>query len=266
MIRTAQKVADLWGSPARRWTLRAPLAPGATAATESGRLAQEIVPIDAPTGRRGETVRVERDESIRADTSLDTRSRCRSVRPQDMAAGNSTPLNDGASAVVLAGAEQVEKLGLKLMIRLLGAATVAADPTIMGIAPAYAMPLAIERSSLGPEDIDVYQVHEAFSAQARAVRTEFASKTGFQIPEERGTPNDGAVTIGHPFGTTGARYLITLSYQFHLTGARYGRGSPRRQRAGRRAGGGTGSELGRGRAIAQPTVADYATKLCRTAV
>jgi len=111
---------------------------------------------------------------------------------------------------------------LQPLAKVLGAATVAVDPTIMGIAPAYAMPRAIERSGLRPQDIDVYEVHEAFSAQALAVRKEFATQTGFDIPDERVTPNGGAVAVGHPFGATGTRYLITLAHQLRNTGARYG--------------------------------------------
>ena len=139
-----------------------------------------------------------------------------------MTAGNSSPLSDGASAVVLAGGEKLETLGVPPLARVLGAATVAVDPTIMGIAPAYAMPLAVERSGLRCEDVDIYEIHEAFSAQALAVRKEFATRTGFDIPDERVTPNGGAVAIGHPFGATGTRYLLTLAHQLRVTGARYG--------------------------------------------
>jgi len=224
MISTAQKVADQWGISREQmdaYALRSHQR--AAAATASGRFAAEIVAVDAPTGRRNETVRVEHDESIRGDTSLESLAK---LPPQsglkDMTAGNSSPLNDGASAVVLASGEQVEKLGVQPLARVLGAATVAVDPTIMGIAPAYAMPRAIERSGLRVEDIDVYEIHEAFSAQALAVRKEFATQTGFDIPDERVTPNGGAVAIGHPFGATGTRYLLTLAHQLRASGARYG--------------------------------------------
>ena len=224
MISTAQNVADRWGISREAmdaYALRSHQR--AAAATASGRFAEEIVPVDAPTGRRGETVRVEHDESIRGDTTLE---KLAALPPQqglkDMTAGNSSPLNDGASAVVLAGADRVEALGVPPLARVLGAATVAVDPTIMGIAPAYAMPKAIERSGLSVQDIDVYEIHEAFSAQALAVRKEFATQTGFEIPDERVTPNGGAVAIGHPFGATGTRYLLTLAHQLRNTGARYG--------------------------------------------
>jgi len=224
MIRTAQKVADQWGITREEmdaYALRSHQR--AAAATESGRFAEEIVPVDAPTGRRGETVRVERDESIRGDTSLEKLAAL-PAQPsvKDMTAGNSSPLNDGASAVVLASRERVEALGVQPLARVLGAATVAVDPTIMGIAPAYAMPQAVERSGLRVQDIDIYEIHEAYAAQALAVRKEFAAQTGFEIPDERVTPNGGAVAIGHPFGATGTRYLLTLAHQLRATGARYG--------------------------------------------
>jgi acetyl-CoA acetyltransferase family protein len=224
MIRTAQNVADRWNISREEmdaYALRSHQR--AAAATESGRFAEEIVAVDAPTGRRGETVQVLRDESIRGDTSLEQLAK---LPPQpgtkDMTAGNSSPLSDGASAVVLAGATQVESLGVQPLARVLGAATVAVDPLIMGIAPAYAMPIAVERSGLRVEDVDVYEIHEAFAAQALAVRKEFATRTGFDLPDERVTPNGGAVAIGHPFGATGTRYLLSLAHQLRATGARYG--------------------------------------------
>ena len=224
MIRTAQKVADLWGITREAmdaYALRSHQR--AAAATATGRFAAEIVPVDAPTGRRHETVHVDRDESIRGDTTLEQLA---ALPPQpglkDMTAGNSSPLNDGASAVVLASAERVEALGVQPLARVLGAATVAVDPTIMGIAPAYAMPRAVERSGLRVEDIDIWEIHEAFAAQALAVRKEFANQTGFEIPDEKATPNGGAVAIGHPFGATGTRYLLSLAHELRASGGRYG--------------------------------------------
>ena len=93
----------------------------------------------------------------------------------------------------------------------------------MGMAPAWALPLAIKRAGLMPEQIDVWEVHEAFSAQALGVLRELRNQLGgFKIPDEKLTPNGGAVSIGHPFGATGTRYVLTLATELRERNARYG--------------------------------------------
>ena len=128
-----------------------------------------------------------------------------------MTAGNASPLSDGASAVVLASEAKAAELGIAPMARILASATVAVDPTIMGIAPAYAIPKAIARAGLTPEQIDVYEIHEAFAAQVLAVLREFPKQTGYTIPDDRLNPNGGAVALGHPFGDSGTRLLLSLA-------------------------------------------------------
>ena len=93
----------------------------------------------------------------------------------------------------------------------------------MGFAPAWAIPLAIKRAGLTPEQIDVWEVHEAFSAQALGVLRELHNQLGeFVVPDDKLTPNGGAVAIGHPFGATGTRYVLTLATELRERGARYG--------------------------------------------
>ena len=140
-----------------------------------------------------------------------------------MTAGNSSPLNDGASAVVLASAEAAEELGAEPLARVVASATHALDPQIMGIAPAFAIPKALERAGLAPGEVDVWEVHEAYSAQALGVLRELPKQLdGFEVPDERLNPNGGAVAIGHPFGSSGTRYVLTLSTELRLREARYG--------------------------------------------
>jgi 3-oxo-5,6-didehydrosuberyl-CoA/3-oxoadipyl-CoA thiolase len=105
---------------------------------------------------------------------------------------------------------------------VLSSAAVAVDPTIMGIAPAYALPRAIQQAGLRPEDIDVYEIHEAFAAQVLAVLREFQAQTGFEIPDDRLNPNGGAVALGHPFGDSGTRCVLTLATELRERGLRYG--------------------------------------------
>ncbi len=93
----------------------------------------------------------------------------------------------------------------------------------MGIAPAFAIPKALERAHLAPTDVDVWEVHEAFSAQALGVLRELPNQLGgFVVPDDRLNPNGGAVAIGHPFGSSGTRYVLTLATELHLRQARYG--------------------------------------------
>jgi acetyl-CoA acetyltransferase family protein len=140
-----------------------------------------------------------------------------------MTAGNSSPLNDGASAVVLASQDAARELGIEPLARVVSSATYALDPQVMGIAPAFAIPKALARAGLTPEQIDVWEVHEAFSAQALGVLRELTVQLdGFRVPDERLNPNGGAVAIGHPFGSSGTRYVLTLATELRTRNARYG--------------------------------------------
>jgi 3-oxo-5,6-didehydrosuberyl-CoA/3-oxoadipyl-CoA thiolase len=106
---------------------------------------------------------------------------------------------------------------------VVSSAVYALDPLIMGLAPAWALPLAIKRAGLSPQQIDVWEVHEAFSAQALGVLRELPNQLGgFTIPDDKLTPNGGAVAIGHPFGATGTRYVLTLATELRERSARYG--------------------------------------------
>jgi acetyl-CoA acetyltransferase family protein len=223
MIETAQKLADIYKLTREEidaFALRSHQ--HAAAAMARGRFALEIAPIDVPAGRHA-TKRFEHDEFIRPDTSLEALAK---LAPQpnttQMTAGNSSPLSDGASAVVLASRARAEALGHAPMARVVASATVAVDPTIMGIAPAYAIPKAIARAGLQPEDIDVYEIHEAFAAQVLAVLREFKTQTGYEVPDDRLNPNGGAVALGHPFGDSGTRLVLTLATELVETGKRYG--------------------------------------------
>lgn len=123
---------------------------------------------------------------------------------------------------MLASGEAAKELGVEPLARVVASATVANDPRLMGIAP-WAIPLAIRRAGLRPEDIDVWEVHEAFSAQALGVLRELPNQLdGFRVPDEKLNPNVGAVASGHPFGASGTRYVLTLATELHEREARYG--------------------------------------------
>src|SRR5215472_7984981 len=174
MMQTAQRVADLYGLTREgidAFALRSHQR--AAAARDSGRLAAEIHPIEIPASRNQPARTFEHDESIRGDTTAEALA---ALPPQpnttQMTAGNSSPLNDGASAVVLGSRAAAAELGVEPMARVVASATYALDPHVMGIAPAFAIPKALQRAGLGPADIDVWEVHEAFAAQALGVLRE----------------------------------------------------------------------------------------------
>src|SRR6266540_6522963 len=198
MMQTAQNVADryeLTREEIDAFALRSQQ--HATAARDSGRLAEEIHPVEIAATRREPARTFEHDESIRADTTAD---KLAALPPQpdttQMTAGNSSPLNDGASAVVLANAAAAEELGVEPLARVVASATHALDPQVMGIAPAFAMPKALERAGLAPEQIDVWEVHEAYAAQALGVLRELPKQLdGFEVPDDRLNPNGGGVAL-----------------------------------------------------------------------
>jgi acetyl-CoA acetyltransferase family protein len=187
-------------------------------------LAKEIHPIDIPGTKNAPARTFEHDETIRGDT---TTEQLAALPPQpntsQMTAGNSSPLSDGASAVVLSSGEVARSLGVVPLARVVASATYALDPQFMGIAPAFAIAKALERASLAPTDIDVWEVHEAFAAQALGVLRELALQLdGFTVPDDRLNPNGGAVAIGHPFGSSGTRYVLTLATELNVRQVRYG--------------------------------------------
>ncbi|HXN38355.1 MAG TPA: thiolase family protein [Solirubrobacteraceae bacterium] len=225
MMKTAQNVADRYELSREEidaFALRSHR--HAAGARDSGRLAKEIHPVEIPAARKQPARVFEHDESIREDT---TAEKLASLPAQpnttQMTAGNSAPLNDGASAVVLASAAAAEELGVQPLARVVASATYALDPKIMGIAPAFAIPKALGRAGLAPQDVDVWEVHEAYASVALAILRELPNQLdGFQVPDERLNPNGGAVAIGHPFGSSGTRYVLTLATELRERQARYG--------------------------------------------
>ena len=225
MMRTAQNVADRYSLSREEidaFALRSHQ--HAAAARDSGRLALEIHPIEVAASRKQPGRTFEHDEGIRDDTTAEKLAAL-PAQPNttQMTAGNSSALNDGASAVVLASAGAAQELGMAPLARVVASATHALDPQIMGIAPAFAIPKALDRAGLTPDQIDVWEIHEAYASVAVAILRELPKQLdGFEVPDERLNPNGGAVAIGHPFGSSGTRYVLTLATELRERGARYG--------------------------------------------
>src|ERR1700754_2740826 len=225
MIETAQNVADRYSLTREEidaFALRSQQ--HAKAARDRGRFAKEIMSVPIPATKKTPARLAEHDEFIRDDTTAETLAAL-PVQPgtTQMTAANSTPLTDGASAVVVASGERAAELGVEPLARVVSSAVYGIDPLVMGLAPAWAIPLAIKRAALTPDQIDVWEVHEAFSAQALGVLREMPNQLGgFTVPDDKLSPNGGAVAIGHPFGASGTRYVLTLATELRERNVRYG--------------------------------------------
>lgn len=189
----------------------------AVAAQDACRFAQEVEPLEVPRGK-GETAVVERDEGPRRDTSLEALARLKPafVQGGTVTAGNSSQLNDGAAALLLASGEAVQEYGLRALARFVDAASAGVDPGYMGIGPVPATRKLLRRLELQVEDLDVVELNEAFAAQAIACARELG------LDDERLNPNGGAIAIGHPLGASGARLAATLVHELGRRGGRYG--------------------------------------------
>ena len=193
----------------------------AVMAADDGAFDSQLVPVEI-RGRRGAVHLVDQDEGPRRETDLDALGRLAAVFRDGgtVTAGNSSTLNDGAAALVLASEDAVHRFGFAPMARIRGMATAGVDPRYMGIGPVPASRTALERSGIGLEDIDVIELNEAFAAQAIAVLREL------DIDADDRTlvnPNGGAIALGHPLGCSGARILTSLLHEMRGRGAaRYG--------------------------------------------
>jgi len=177
----------------------------ALAAQRSGAFDAEIVPVEVK-GRKGQVTRVERDESPR-ETSLEALAALKPAFKPDgtVTAGNASTLNDGAAALVIAGEARARELGAKPLARIVAQAQFAREPDLFLLAPSGAIARALDKAGWAVGDVDLFEVNEAFSG-VEAVRRELG------IPEERFNVNGGAVALGHPIGSSGARLLVTLVY------------------------------------------------------
>ncbi len=209
MGETGENVAERWGvsredqdafalRSQQRWA----------EADEAGRFADELVAVGDVT----------RDEHPRADTSAE---KLAALKPAfrsggTVTAGNSSGLNDGAAAVVIASEEKARSLGLAPLGAFVGSAVAGVDPRVMGIGPVPAVRKLLERTHVAVGDVDLIELNEAFASQSLAVVRDLG------IDEDRVNVNGGAIAIGHPLGMSGARLTVTLLHELRRRGGRYG--------------------------------------------
>ena len=180
----------------------------ATAAIDSGKFAEEIVPVTIPQ-RKGDPIIVKTDERPRRDTTMETLSRLSAVfrKGGSVTAANSSGLNDGAAALLIMSATKAQELGFKPQARLVSCAAAGVPPRLMGLGPVPATKKALQRAGLTLESIGLVELNEAFAIQALAVMQELG------LRHEITNVNGGAIALGHPLGCSGARILTTLLHE-----------------------------------------------------
>lgn len=187
----------------------------AAASQQADVFAREIVPVQVPT-RKGTRV-IEQDEQIRPDTTVEQMAQLQPVfkRQGTVTAANASSINDGAASIVLASGQAIEEKGLQPLAKIISYAAVGVDPNYMGIGPVSAIKRALVRANLTIDDIDLFEINEAFAAQYLAVEQEL------QLDRNRVNVHGGAIALGHPVGASGTRVLLSAAYTLHERQERY---------------------------------------------
>jgi len=221
MGQTAENVAEQYGvtrDDQDAFALRSQQK--ARKAREAGRFKNEITPVEIPQ-KKGDPKRFDQDEFLRPDTNLETLGKLKPAFRTDGAgsvtAGNSSGLNDGAAALLIASEKGVAELGVKPLVKIVTSAVAGVEPRIMGMGPVPSSRKALEQAGLTLEQMDVIELNEAFAAQSLACMREL----GMQDDDARVNPNGGAIAIGHPLGMSGARLLLTAARELEKTGGKY---------------------------------------------
>jgi 3-oxo-5,6-didehydrosuberyl-CoA/3-oxoadipyl-CoA thiolase len=190
----------------------------AAAAQKAGIFAEEIIPVNVPSPK-GMVKAVADDEHIRADTTVEKLAKLSAPFRKNgtVTAGNASGINDGACALFVSSEEAAKKFGLTPMARVVGSATAGVEPRVMGTGPIPAVRKLLARLKMSMNDIDIFELNEAFAAQALAV----TRTLGLPDDSEKVNPNGGAIALGHPLGMSGARLVMTASRQLKRTNGRY---------------------------------------------
>jgi 3-oxoadipyl-CoA thiolase len=218
MGETAENVAERWSVDRETQDAFALASQQkAIAAIEAGRFDDQVVPIAIPQKKGGPLI-VERDEHPRADTSAEALSGLRAAFREGgtVTAGNSSGINDGASAVLVVEAERARVLGLKPLARVVSTAVAGVDPAIMGYGPVPATRKALARAGIEAVDLDLVELNEAFASQSIVCIDELG------LDPAKVNVNGGAIALGHPLGMSGSRLITMLTHELRRTGGRYG--------------------------------------------
>ena len=213
---TAENVADKWGiSREDQDALAVQSQQRAAAAIAAGYFKDQIVPVEIRVKR--DTVNFDTDEHVRGQATIESLAKMRPVFKKDgsVTAGNASGINDAASSIVMMDRKLAEQRKLKPLARLVGYAFAGVEPKYMGIGPVPATRRLLESTGLSVDDIDVFEVNEAFAAQALAVSRDLG------LPPEKTNPNGSGISLGHPIGATGCIITVKAIHELHRIGGRY---------------------------------------------
>jgi acetyl-CoA C-acetyltransferase len=213
---TAENVAARWEiSREEQDSLAVESHRRAAAAIDGGRFKEQIVPIEIKV--KGGVQAFDTDENVRRDASIERMAKLRTVFQKDgsVTAGNASSINDAAAAVVLMERGEAERRGYKPLARLVGYAHAGVEPKYMGIGPVPAVKKLLERTGVRLDEIDFFEVNEAFAAQALAVAKDL------ELPADRTNPNGSGISLGHPIGATGCILTVKAVHELQRSGGRY---------------------------------------------
>ena len=219
MGETAENVAEKWKiSRESQDAFALESQQRAAAAQAAGRFQEEILGIEVPGNRKGETVLFAVDEHPRSDTTLEKLAKLKPAFKEhgSVTAGNSSGINDGAAAMVIMSYQQAQQHNLAPLARIVSTATAGVDPAYMGVGPIPASRQALERAGISARDLSLVELNEAFASQSLACMHDL------ELDSSRVNVNGGAIALGHPLGASGARLLMTLAYELRRRGGGYG--------------------------------------------
>lgn len=223
---TAENVAERYGITRQECDELALLSHRrAVAATEAGRFKKEIVPVELKT-KKGPAL-FERDEHPRKDATVESLSKLKPAFKEGgvVTAGNASGVNDAAAAAVIMSKEKAFAMGIKPLLKLLAVCCEGVDPKVMGLGPAFAIPKCLEYANLQYQDVDYWEINEAFAAQFLGVGRVLKEHDGIHLDMEKVNHNGSGIALGHPIGCTGLRIITSLYYEMERLDLAIGGGS-----------------------------------------
>ena len=194
----------------------------ACAAIEAGKFKDEIIPVEVKS-KKG-TVLVDTDEHPIRDANLESMAKLRPAFIKDgvVTAANASGINDAAAAVIVMSADKAKELGLKPMAKMINMCSAGVEPKYMGIGPAYAIPKCLKGVSMDFNDVDYWEINEAFAAQFLGVGRKLQEEHGWKVDLEKTNVNGSGISLGHPIGCTGLRIIVTMLYEMERRGLTVG--------------------------------------------
>ena len=195
----------------------------ACAAIDEGKFKDEIVPVIVHNKKKGDIV-IDTDEHPIRGCNYETLSKMKAVFTPDgvTTAANASGINDAAAAVIVMSADKAKELGLKPMAKMINMCSAGVEPKYMGIGPAYAIPKCLKGADMDFNDVDYWEINEAFAAQFLGVGVKLKEEHGWTVDMDKTNANGSGISLGHPIGCTGLRIIVSMLYEMERRGATIG--------------------------------------------